>query len=260
MAFSVDILSLLSEYKVQLHIVEPSDEFMNTMILQIHQERINYLRLKADHFQQTMQLATLDTFNNVKSLTIDNFQKPIQIYNIKTYFPNLIYLSLLYNEETYFHSTCKILNLIPASIKRLKLHCISIHCSHYRPDFFFTTIDNRNINIESLVLYMDRTSKSIISRCAQLYNKCLLKTITDFIRVISRIQYIRIIINEGKVDTLLDVDEWLKVVKECRQLNKISIKVLKNISQGTQYVSKIQEIQDGLHNIRESITFQVTVR
>jgi hypothetical protein len=87
-----------------------------------------------------------------------------------------------------------------------------------------------------------------------------LKTITDFIRVISRIQYIRIIINEGKVDTLLDVDEWLKVVKECRQLNKISIKVLKNISQGTQYVSKIQEIQDGLHNIRESITFQVTVR
>jgi hypothetical protein len=75
----------------------------------------------------------------------------------------------------------------------------------------------------------------------------------------SNIRYVYVIINKGNVKTLLDVDEWMAVAKRCEQLEKITLKVIRNMSKDTQLAQKIQEMENGLHIIRESIKFEVKI-
>lgn len=258
--FSIAILPLLWKYNIQLPIVQPSDEFMKKIIKKINHEQIISLRIKADHFKRTMELANSDTFTNIKSLTFDNLQKLMQIYGIRKYFPRPTSLSLHYTGEIDFHKVCKIFNLIPDSVQRLKIHCGSINCSHDYLKLLFTGIDNFNTIIKYFTLHVGHTSWSLVNHCVQGHKKCILRTITDFIRIMFNIQHVCVIVNKGNVETWLDVNEWTGLVDKCRQLEKITLKVIRNVSNGTQLIEKIQEIEDSLHNKRDSIKFQVKVK
>ena len=94
-----------------------------------------------------------------------------------------------------------------------------------------------------------------------MYRKCVLRTITDFIKIMSpKIKYVRVIVNKGNIETLLDVNQWIDLVKMCTRLEKITLKVIRNMSPDKKFVQKIQEIDDSLHDIRQSIKFQVEVK
>ncbi|CAF1127430.1 unnamed protein product [Rotaria sordida] len=101
--FSIDILHLLRKYKVRLPIVEPSDRFMKTMIKNIDNEQIVSLHLKENQLRSTIELASASIFTNIISVTLINLQHVNQINEFQTCFPNLICLSLCYNNEIDFH-------------------------------------------------------------------------------------------------------------------------------------------------------------
>jgi hypothetical protein len=82
----------------------------------------------------------------------------------------------------------------------------------------------------------------------------------DFIKIMSNIRYIRIIINKGYAETLLDTNEWATLVTLCNKLEKITLKVITNMSIDTQLEEKIQVIDNKLHTIRPSIKFEVKVK
>ncbi len=254
---SIAILPVLRTYKIKLPIIEPSDKFMKTIISKIEHEQIISLSIKANQFERAMQLASSNTFTNVKSLTLENFQKPMEIYDIKRYIPSPTCLSVRYDQQADFHNICKIFNLIPYSIKLLQIYCDFIRCSHHRIDLLFARVDNFNFSVESFVLNVDHTSKSIVNMCAQYHTKCVLRTITDFIQIMSNIRYVRIIVKtKGNPDTLLDVNEWMNLVNMCKQLKKITLQVI-NKPEDTQLQQKIEEIKNALNN---NIIFKVKVK
>jgi hypothetical protein len=78
--------------------------------------------------------------------------------------------------------------------------------------------------------------------------------------MISNIRYIRVIINQGHVETLLDGNEWMSLVENCKQLDKITLKVLRNMSQDVQLEQKIQDIKNSLHSTRQSIKFEIKTK
>ncbi len=260
MIFSPNIIPLLCKFKMKLSIIHPPEKFMRTVSQKIKPEKINTLRLEARHVEQTMKLASSNTFKNVKSLTIDNLEKKTKIYYIKKYIPSPIHLSTHYENEVNFHTLSKIFKLISNSVKRLETHCDSIHCSHYRTDFVFTGISDLNTSVEYFVLNVGHTSLSIVNKCRQYHPKCELRTITDFIKIMSNIRYIRIIINTGYAETLLDTNEWATLVTLCNKLEKITLKVITNMSKDTQLAENIRVIDNELHTIRPSIKFEVKVK
>jgi hypothetical protein len=256
--FSSAILPLLCKLKIKLPLIEPSEKFLKKIIPKIEHEQIDCLHLKANQFNRIMELSPLNTYTKVQALILEKFPEKILGYNIRKYFPGVTYFSIHYDGEVNFHRVCKIFQLIHDSIKRFEIHCDAILCSHRRLEYLFNIVRS-NIHIESFILYLDHTSWSVLNKCGQSYRKCLLKTIIDFIRIMSNIRCVRIIVNKGYVETLLGVDEWTELVENCRNLEKITLKVMKNMSQDIKLGEKIQEIENSLHNIRPSIQFQVKV-
>ncbi len=254
---------MLWRYNRKLPVIRPSEEFINTINQSNNQDKILSLRLEANQFQQTMKFASSNTFTNVTSLTVINLQEIKEICEIRTYFSRIIYLSLHYDGEIDFHKISKIFDLIPRSIKRFYIHCNSIQCSHYRQDYVFAKIKNFNTTMESFVLHVNdvnhvnQISRSIINMCTQLFPKCPLRTIVDFIRIMSDIQDVRIILNEGSIDNFLDVPEWIVLMEMCLQLKKINLKGKKTIPYDVQLA---EEMKDEFHNKRRSMELEIQVK
>ncbi len=78
--------------------------------------------------------------------------------------------------------------------------------------------------------------------------------------MIPNIRYVRVIINQGHIETLLDGNEWMSLVEKCKQLDKITLKVLRNMSQDVQLEQKIQDIKNSLHSTRQSIKFEIKTK
>jgi hypothetical protein len=254
-AFTFHVLPLL---RMKLSIAEPSDEFMRTMIQKISCERISSLRLKADNLDSTMAFPFARILGNIKFLVLDNPQYMNQVNEAKRYFSSLTCLSLRFDNEVDFHSLDRIFNQIPISIKRFEIHGASVVCSHHHTELLY----GRNINsmIESFVLSVVHTPTLLINNCVQGHNKCVLRSIIDFIKMIPNIRYVRVIINQGHIETLLDGNEWMSLVEKCKQLDKITLKVLRNMSQNVQLEQKIQDIKNSLHNTRQSIKFEIKTK
>ncbi|CAF1415231.1 unnamed protein product, partial [Rotaria sordida] len=170
--FSIDILHLLRKYKVRLPIVEPSDRFMKTMIKNIDNEQIVSLHLKENQLRSTIELASASIFTNIISVTLINLQHVNQINEFQTCFPNLICLSLYYNNEIDFHRLCKIFNHIQNPIKRFEIHCDYILCSHRHTSHFFSKINNLKFTIEYFLLDMTHGSMTWINNCSQYHKTC----------------------------------------------------------------------------------------
>jgi hypothetical protein len=244
----------------KLPVIKPSKEFIKIINQSNNQEKILSLRLEANQFKPTMKLASSNTFTNVKSLTIYNFQDTKQICEMKIYFPTITYLSLRYDGKIDFHQVCKIFEIISCSTKRLDIYCDSISCSHYRLEHLFVRTNEFNKTLESFVLHVDHISRSLVNNCRQAFRECVLRTITDFIRVMSNIRYVRIITNKSSIKTLLDIVEWVALLDICQQLESIKLKGMKMGLNDEQLDQKFQEIVKELHSKRECIKFEVQIK
>ncbi|CAF0858180.1 unnamed protein product [Adineta steineri] len=253
--FSIDILELLSKYKVLLPLVQPSRLFMKKTIQTIDNTQIISLCLDAIHFTSTMQLASSLIFNNIMSLTLMNFQRLDDTNVFKTYFPKLKRLSLHYNDGVDFHHLCEIFNQIQVPIKQFEIYCDYIRCFHYRTPLIFPKTNKYNPTVESFLIHL-RSLIMPMNWCSQKHDTCFLKTTTNFIRSMGSIRSVRFIINRGNVSKLFDVHQW-KTLEMCDNLKNVTIKVIKNTSQDTQLTQKILKTQSELLKFRQPIQLHV---
>ena len=79
-------------------------------------------------------------------------------------------------------------------------------------------------------------------------------------KLMSNIRCVRLIINNGNVDKLLDVNEWKSVVEMHHQLKKVTLQLVGNQLKDERIMHKILKIQEELYNVRNTIEFQVISR
>ncbi len=258
--FSTAVLPVLWRYNRKLPVIRPSKEFIETINQSHNHDKILSLRLDESQFRRIIRLATSNTFANVRSLTIFNFEDKKQIWEMRTHFPVLNHLSLHYDGELDFHQICKIFELIPPSVKRFEISCHSIKCSHYRHEHLFTRVDP-NETVESFALRVNSIPSLFVNRCIQSHKKCILRTITDWMKIMLNIQYVRIITNQGHIEPLLDDTEWGNgFVTRCSKLNKIVLKAATTKLCKEELDKRIKATADALHSKRQSIEFKVTLK
>ncbi|CAF1465902.1 unnamed protein product [Rotaria sordida] len=255
--FSTDILRLLQKSKRKLPIIEPSDIFMKTLIKKINYEKIVSLHIKATSFNSTIKLVPSYIFNNVQSFTLVNLEDKNQINQFKKYFPNLIRLSFYYDIPVDFCVLCRIINQIPSSVKRFEIHCRHIHCPHRNGRQLITRINQTNDTVEYFLFNMVHSFKTLINNCFQGYNTCFFISIIDFIKSMSSVQDVRLIINEYNMKKCLDINEWKNLVDMRRQLKNMTLQTVRRMSQDIQITEKVREIQKELSTVRQTIEFQV---
>lgn len=203
-----------------------------------------------------MDFASSAIFPNIISLTLFNVQDNNEISEWKTYFPNLISLSLWYDYEVNYQTIINIFSKLQNSIKRFTLHCATIiHTSYstylrYTPCIHYRTI-------EYFLLDIDYSNLNLMNNFIEGYDACFLTKTIDFIKCMINIRYIHLMINYYNLEKFLDENEWKNLVNERHQLRKIKLQVIGDTFKNKELTSKMQQIQNDLREIRENIKFQV---
>ncbi|CAF3060226.1 unnamed protein product [Rotaria sp. Silwood2] len=251
--FSTNILLLLRQYEAKVEIYQPANEFINMILRKLKPKQIVSLRLNTIWYWTQPELESLVISTNVISLTLLNFQEINSINKCETYFPNLIRLSLWYDNEVSVGFLNRIFEYLRRSIKRFEVHCPALTCSHYFSNQYNMTF-SKNIGIEHFLLDISHFPLSSMNDCLQQNESCFLMTTIDFIQDMSNIRDVRLITNKYNINKLLDLNEWRRLVDNCFLLKKITLKILGNILQDEELVKKITILQEGL---RQAVEFQV---
>ncbi|CAF4273236.1 unnamed protein product, partial [Rotaria sp. Silwood2] len=251
--FSTNILLSLRQYEARVEIYQPANEFINMIIRKLKSKQIVSLRLNTIWYWTQPELDSLVISTNVISLILLNLQEINSINKCETYFPNLIRLSLWYDNEVSVRFLNRIFEYLSRSIKIFEVHCPALACSHYFSNQYNMTF-SKNIGIEHFLLDISHFPLSSMNDCLHKNESCFLMTTIDFIQDMSNIRDVRLITNKYNINKLLDLNEWRRLVDNCFLLKKITLKILGNILQDEELVKKIAIIQEGL---RQAVEFQV---
>jgi hypothetical protein len=251
-AFSPKILSLFGKYKTKLHLSTTSKPFIDMILQRINPEQIVSLQFDVSRFWSKVELSSLEIFPNITSLILLNIELKDQIHHYEESFPNLISLSLYYDNEMNFLHLSRLVSELQSPIKRLEIHCVASFCSH---DVY--QLGNSNFlpkrTIEYFRLDIRHFPLITTNHCSINYRSCLLMQLIDLIQIMTNIRYIHFIINKYNIEKLLDVYEWQRLFDESHQLKKVTLQVMGNVVQNERLRQKILAIQ----NLRQTTKFEI---
>jgi hypothetical protein len=255
-AFSDKIFPILTKYQIRLQLADPSLPFINMILRKIQSKQIVSLRLNTYLSWTAPELAWLTGFTNITSLSLLNLRRINLIHTYEEYFPNLIRLSLCYDNEVDFFILAEILKRLRRSIKRFEIHCGGVLCAHasyYSLELGYT----QNCTIEYLLMDIGHFPLPSLNECFQNHPSCFLMTTTDLIKKMSNIRYVRLVTSRYNLEHVLDANQWKSVVITCHHLNKITVEVLDGILESEQLLQKVMELEKILHNDRPTIQFRI---
>ncbi len=254
-AFSDRILPMLTKYQVRLQVADPSLPFINMILRKTQPEQIISLRLNANLSWTAPELPWLTGFTNITSLSLLNLRRIDLIHQYREYFPNMIRLSLYYDNAVNSLILAQILKHLQRSNKRFEIHCSGIICTHsnyYSLDIGYIP----NCPIEYLLMDMGHFPLPTSNECFQNHLSCFLMTTVDFIKKISNIRHVRLALSRYNLAQVLDVNQWKSVIIACPYLNKITVEVLGSILEREPWLQKAMELEKLLHDERPTIQFR----
>ncbi|CAF4953318.1 unnamed protein product [Rotaria sp. Silwood1] len=255
-AFSTNILSLLQHHSMKFQLSNPDIPFIQMILRKVKPEQIVSLQLDGFRLWSRIELTFLSTFTNIISMTLLNLPYDKEINKYEKYFPNLTCLSLCYDNEINLDTFSSIFNQFWDRIKRFEIRCAGVLCTHYT-----TYRSNKSYQVNSTVKYFlfdvgqfPLISMSNYYECNRL---CCLKSIIILIKQMANIRCVHFIINKYDIEAFMDIHEWEILVQACSQLKNIKLQILDRMFQNDELTQKVFEIQTALHNIRQTIRFQI---
>ncbi len=267
-AFSANILPILCKYKTRVRLSEPDDALIQMALENLNPEQIASVRLNAFSFGSEMRLYTSFNDPGISLLISRNLQHIQKISIYQACFPNLTCLSLCYNDVIGSIELQNVFDCLNKPIKRFEIHCggltdqerligrVGLIGTRYFGSAFNTS-NTKRLTVEYFVLDTTHVSLSSQNERFQQNGLHFLMTITDFIKRMNNIQYVRIIINECNLEQLLIVYRWKNLAYTCPQLKKVTLQVLECIVQNKHVTEEVLKIQKELHNVRQTIKFQI---
>ena len=192
---------------------ESSDAFINMVLRKINPEQIVSLRLNTRRPWRDIQTSSICTFTNIISLSLLNPPSVDRINDYIAHFPKLLCLSFWYDNEVNFDQLSNILHHLSKSIKRFKIRCAGILCTHYHHTDQF----NQNFTVEYFLLDIGQFSLPSMNE------SCFLLTTGSFIKSMQSIRCVRLVINKYYLDKILDWNEWNNLVNWCPQLKTATV-------------------------------------
>jgi hypothetical protein len=251
--FSTDVLSLLNNPPRTFQLIDPCAPLVKIILRRFKPEQIISLQLNGNELWLEQHL---NIFNKVICLTLLNFPYKNPINQYENWFTNLISLSLCYDNEVNFIMLTNIFNQPWTRIKRLEIHCAGILCPHYNGNKLIKRFW-LNSTVEYFLLDVGHFPLISINNCFKQYTLCSLITTIDFIKTMTNIRYIYLIINKYDIKSLLDINQWITLVTDCVHLRKVNIQVLGSSLEDQQLLEKVLQIQMQLRHIQQTIQFNL---
>jgi len=146
-ALSINILQLIRQTDIRVHLVNPSIRFLQMIRQHLNPRQVTSIRLPGSLMESTKDFTSLHVFNELISLSLVNPGPPLSIGPLLAKFPTVHAVSLWYDNTFRY----EIFTVIPSStfnqITRLEIHCAGTICDHSP---FQTEIDRyqRNHSID----------------------------------------------------------------------------------------------------------------
>lgn len=254
-AFSDKILPSLRRYKTKLHLYDSSSAFIDTILRKIEPEQIVSLHLNTLLYPIEYLPDTITHLTDILSLSLCNLASIHLIYIYQVYFPQLIRLSLWYDNDVDFNALNPIFTYLQYSIKRLEFHCGGILCSHF--DFDVPSQEyKKNSTVESFLIDIRQSYLPSKDECRQHYESCFLMAIIKFIKLMINIRHVHLITNKHNLDKLLDANQWKTLIDECHQLKTIKIEVWESML-NKELSNEAMKVQKTLRDNGRRIKFQL---
>jgi hypothetical protein len=254
-AFSSNIIPFLINNHARLHLSESSDEFLNQISQKLLKpEQIVSLRAKANSREDTLPFNPPAIVSKIISLTFVNFKNIYQIKKHITCYPNMIFLSLRYDSGVNYETIVQIIQRFQNPIRRVEVHATKIR------KYYFILPSNRNDNqnttIEHLLLNIDFSKFRSHRNFKPGDDEWILRKTIDFIQCMINLRSVKLLINSYNLNRFLVDNEWNNLINRCCQLRKITFQITGDIL-NDQQSAQILKIQKDLHELRDTIKFQV---
>jgi len=255
-AFSTNILPIIRNSGRKVHITDPSDAFMKIILGKLNPEQIVSVQFNAEQPCSDINLTSSTIFDKVTSMSLLNLQRTDEIIMYKAYFPNLTRVSLSYDNEIGLKSLDAMLYGLETRIKRLKLLCGGVLCTHY-DTYERNILRTGNYSLDYFSIDISHFPVISTNQCSKQYDSCFLMMVTDFIKNMRNIRHVRLITNKFYLEKLLNIHEWRSLAYACNELKTVVLRVLGSLLNKAQVKEKQLEIQKALDNVREKIQFKV---
>lgn len=250
--FSADILPFLRKYHSKCHLANPSNTLIDSILQKIKLEQIVSLRLNAALYWSAREIAPLASLTHIVSLTLFDFHLVELISLSENFFPALLRLSLCCDNGFDLTALKEILQHLHKPIKRLEFRCKQGLCRYACWNHSDTTLPP-NFSVEYLLVDLGLSYILLDD-----YDRpTFLIVLTNLIKHMSNIRWIRLLTAVHNLEKLLFVNEWKSLLYACDRLRKITLEISHHTVVDCQWTEKAMEIEKVLRADRATIKFQL---
>ena len=253
-AFSMSILPLLRQAHIKVHLVNPPKLFLETIRTHLDPSQITSLRFDADLLTWARNFSLFQVFDRLISLAVVNGSELCLTGYLLDQLPNVQSLSLWFDGGFNFDGLRSVRSLPSSSITRLHIRCedyIWIHsprnCRRMRyqhppnPKITSFIFDSPQYRLPDGNGYRRRNSPEVF----------ILPM--EFLQSLINVQHVRYRTNRFRIETLLEIEHWKKLLDKCTHLERVTIQVMDPL----EFTEQVRGIEEELREFRPGMIFRI---
>ena len=251
-AFSISILPLLHQTHTKVHLVNPSNRFLERIVEHLDPRQIVSVRVDDKLRTWERDFSPSRVFNRLISSILINVGRVYATDNILDGFPNIRVLSVWFNGELNFDDLRHLRSLISSSINRLHIRCVDYICRQSSRSTRFY-LQPPNTEITSFIFDSSHYQWSAENVYPLHHSPEDFTSIMEFIQSLVNIRHVRFITNRFRIEALLQVNHWRQLIRKCLHLRRMTIPVMNH----AEFAERAKNIEEELRQLRPGVIFRV---
>ena len=251
-AFSMNILPLLRDGYSEVHLSSPSNEYLKMIVEHLDPRQIISVRFNGNLPPWERDFSPFRMFDRLTFLTVVHGKWLCASDYLLTRFPHIRVLSLCYEAEFNFGRLLCLRSLLSGSITSLHIRCadyISVHFSSStqlyqhmpNPKITSFTFDSAHYGWPGENDYPPHHSSKVFT------------SVMEFIHSLVNVRQVRFITNRFRIETLLEIAQWVKLSRECAHLERVTIQVMGHV----EFTEQVKKIEEELRQLRPGVIFRI---
>lgn len=250
--FSISILSLIRKAHTNVHLSDPSYQFLQIIPRHLDQNRISSVRLPGALLESRYDFSALHAFDQLVSLTLLNPRSLSPLPEMLRLLPTVRAVSLWFADEFYLGFLQDSFNSYFTGVRRLQLRCAGAVCGLCDLDESWCRY-TRNTSILSFIFDSGHYPLHSTPGCRLDPRSCFLRSAGEFIRSLVNVRHVRFITDRYQIQTFLQIEQWQKIIRQCTQLDRIVIQLLGD----GDFQRHAENIEEDLRQLRPGLRFRI---
>ena len=252
-AFSVGILPFLRQAHEKVHLVNPSNRFVQNILQHLHPRQIQSVRFPEDLVESREDFAVFHAFDQLISLNVFYAQSSDSVNRLLTHFPTIRAVSLGFDSEFQFRYFDDRFYSSFTGVTRFQIRCPGVNCGQCSSDRQQHGHCEQNRTITSFIFDSGHRPLRSILYCPRTGRACFLRSIVEFIQSLVNVRRVRFVTDRYQVQTFFQFNLWQKLICGCLKLDRIIIQLLDDGN----FTREAEEIEQCLRYLRPGLIFRI---